>query len=410
MTSKKRVAIFQAYHPLQVHTLNIAESLASSGYVVDLFLFKCKYDYVDTTGLKICIHDLSLLFKSWDEYEQPIQKFIAAVKFFIIEPFFLPSTSFLPKSILRRSKEILSHHIYSCFIGVEKMGLVWGGILTDEIRAPLLYYSLELFDMAFVFHLRGKMPFLKAFRFIREKMLESIFHRKVSATIIQDEYRAQELMRYNNVRVMNNLYLPVSLPGKIVSEKSDFLRRHLSIPKNKFIVLQFGIIEKKRLVLEVAREARKFPDDWVLVFHGPVIESSILNELHHLDTKGKVIISTNNLQPDKINDLVNSADIGLCFYGNKKLNDYLAGFSSEKLTRYLQCGIPVVAFNYPTFELSVGRTHSGVCISDLSQLVDAIEKIRSNTDYYRRNAFKTFEEYFEFSRQFTKVQNYINTL
>ncbi len=410
MRNFDRIAIFQAFHPLQVHTLNMAISLSEAGYNIDLFLFKCDSKYIKGKEQNIHIYDFSGLSKSWNTNDRLYQKILSAARFFFIEPIFLSKNKLFPKRLIKRSEEIISANEYKCFIGVEKMGLVWSGILAIEFNIPFLYYSLELYDLAFAFHLRGKLPLLKAIRYIREKLLESKYHRKATATIIQDENRAKEIMCYNKVPSMKSIYLPVSLPGKPIYNKSNFLRDKMSILNDKLIILQFGLIEKNRLVLEIAKEAQNFPDDWMLVFHGPIIDYKILNEIKKVDNRKRIVISEILLPVDKINELVSSADIGFCFYGNKSANDLHAGFSSEKLARYLQNGIPIVAFNYPTFEDSIGRTNSGVCISDLSQLAAAIRKIQNNYFEYRRNAFIAFSRYFEYSNQFHKVQEYIEAL
>jgi len=107
--------------------------------------------------------------------------------------------------------------------------------------------------------------------------------------------------------------------------------------------------------------------------------------------------------------MISSADIGLCFYPSKYANDLLAGFSSEKLARYLLCGLPVVAFKYPSFVKSVSDTGSRLCLERISDLPQACKKIMSNYQNYKEASFKTYNDYFSFTPQFDEIIRYIRS-
>ena len=404
------IAIFQADHPLHIHTINIVKGLEAGGYKVELFLYNCNFDCDNIQGLTN-VYNLSNIHTYWSQRKTPIAKFAEAINYFFFLPMKVKQANLLPPAVFHESINIVNREKYLCFIGVEKLGFVWASIISSMFPTHILYYSLELYPTSDVFkYPLNKLSSLKGFRFIRLRQLEKLYHKKAKATIIQDSHRADAIMKMNNVHKMDNIYLPVSLMGPPIREKNNYLRDRFSIPINKRIILQFGIIGKNRSVVEVARESQSFPDDWILIFHGPIYDDNIRRSITAIDKKKKIIISSNIVPPDEIDDLVSSADIGLCFYPKEHINDYLTGYSSEKLVRYLRCGIPVVTFDYPTFLDSVARNGCGICLRDLSSLNVAISEILNDYENYRTKAYEAFENSFEFNRQFEKVVSYIGRL
>lgn len=103
-----------------------------------------------------------------------------------------------------------------------------------------------------------------------------------------------------------------------------------------------------------------------------------------------------------IDELISSCHIGLCFYDKKVPNNYLTGFSSEKLARYYKCGLPIISMNYPTFMKSVEGNKAGVCINNIKNLPGAVLKIESEYSTYSENAVKAYSKTFEFKNNFNK--------
>ncbi len=404
--SNKSIAVFQAEHGLQVHTVNVVKALEAAGHNVDLFFCGFSYNYETTAGLT-SVYDFSTMRKYWSHYPTAIGRVTKAFLYFIVEPLKPGRVPLLPPKLLDESLKIAQEKRYSCLIGVEKLGLAWATYISKRTGAPTLYYSLELYPTKNVFCQSNS---LKALRFLRLRQLEKAAHKRARATIVQDPSRANELMRENGVTRMENLFLPVSLPGPPLYKKSDYLRALFNVAPQKKIILQFGVVGGLRLVDDVAYAAQTFPPDWVLVFHGLVRKDEVVERIKAIDKNNRIIVSSDMVSSDKLDELVGSADVGLCFYGRKHVNDYLVGFSSEKLARYVKCGLPVVAFDYPTFLQSVRDTGCGVCIPDLSSMTEAVSNILKDYDRYRERAFDTFLKYFEFDKQFEKITSYVSEL
>src|SRR5262249_396722 len=149
--------------------------------------------------------------------------------------------------------------------GIEKVGLVWAGQVAAKLRAPFLYYSLELYNEEYV-----RQGLLNSFLFRQLRWAERRYHGRAAATIIQDVDRARVLFASNGLAPADAriVYLPVSLLGPPYTRRSSFLHETLGIPKGRRIILYFGHIRERRYALDLADVAQGFPEDWVLVMHG----------------------------------------------------------------------------------------------------------------------------------------------
>ena len=263
---------------------------------------------------------------------------------------------------------------YCCLIGVEKLGLLWAGVIAQRVQAPLIYDSLELYTDEFQ---RVERPRSVAFR--RLRLAERRSHRKAVATIVQDPERARVLLADNGVPLSQAtvFHVPVSVVGPVYSGTSRFLHNMLDLPTTQHIVLSFGQIHAERSALDLARAAQDFPDDWTLVMHGwgP---AAIMERVRALDTRGKVRLSLDLVSSDMIPALIASADVGLSLYASRTSNDRLTAFASEKMAFYMQCGVPFVAFDYPGYT-DLAHEGAGRVIPDVGRLRGAVETILSAT-------------------------------
>ena len=172
------IAIFQADHPLQVHTINIVKALEAEGYKVDLFLYNCNFTSENIHGLNN-VYNLCNIHTYWSECKNPIAKFVEAVKYFILQPMKFKRENLLHTDVFHESISIVNRNKYLCFIGVEKLGFVWASIISQMFPTHILYYSLELYPTSDVFkYPLNKLSSLKAFRFMRLRQLEKISSQK----------------------------------------------------------------------------------------------------------------------------------------------------------------------------------------------------------------------------------------
>ena len=300
----------------------------------------------------------------------------------------------IPKEVLRRTSKIMSEGRYRALIGIDKGGLLWAGAIARRHQSPLIYSSLELYTRDH--------RFLQYLPMRRLKAIEKKYHKRCWATIVQDPARGKVLLEDNDIRrEMRMLYVPVSRMGGPIMQKHRWLQSRLKLNEEQIIILSHGYIAEHRLSLELARVAQSFRENWVLVFHG-FGSDSVIRKISEIDTKQKVRVSLDIVKLSDEPAVICSAQVSLVFYGRDNFNDQLTGFSSEKLALSLQCGIPVIAFDLPSFS-HIRDEQCGVLVNDLSEIPNAVSQILNDYANYRARAFATFRKHYQFEFNFAKV-------
>lgn len=412
-TQTEWIGIFQAGWPLQCHTLNSAIALANHGFSVDIFLYNTPIvaDLKEVESIPgIQLH----IFGKTNPYSSGTSVSVQKLRNKIYQTFFslyqriLYSLqnyeSFIPKNIQSKINRIIQEKNYKCLIGVEKQGVIWAGQVATQKHCPYLYHSLELYT-------KNHPHIQSSFHTQRIKQAEEKYHRNTIATIIQDESRAEILLKDNGLDRTKILTLPVSLMGE-PKGRSSYLQDKFNLPNDQVTILQFGQIT--RFGQELCQVAQGFPSEWTLVLHDGLIASfwhlnKVVQSLQLTDEKQKVKLSLDNLNSEQIVDLVASAHIGLVLYPGHYENDYLTVFSSEKIALYLKCGIPVIAFNYPGYGV-IEEYRCGALINTLEDLPEAVEKILEDYSNYQTNAYQQFSRFYQFENNFQKVIDFIEAL
>jgi glycosyltransferase involved in cell wall biosynthesis len=419
MSGKPRIAVFQANWRFHSSTAFSALMLAEAGYVVDVFLYLVDESLpmgILEKSKDIFIHSfcprtsatakmpagggggehqrrITLASRVWRRLFGAARRFVQGARDLMLLCF-SPEMGLVPAEICRRTLEIMQSGHYKALIGVDKGGLVWAGAISPQHGIPLLYSSLELYtrDLQFDRTLWDK----------RVKKTEETLHKQCWATIIQDEQRGGVLLEDNRVQgSMKMLYVPISRMGGAVKLRTKWLQNSLKLVEDEILILAHGMIAERRLSLELARVAQGFPDDWRLVFHGWGSED-VIRKIRKLDSEGRVSLSLELVDLSQETEVVASAHIGLVLYGNKSANDRLTAFSSEKIAICLQCGVPVIAFDYPGYD-HLRDEGCGVLVKDVTEIPKAVEIIVADYDNYRTNAFKVFEKHYRFETNFKKV-------
>ncbi|HTW93008.1 MAG TPA: hypothetical protein VMH22_15060 [bacterium] len=429
-----RIGIFQAEWPLAVHTVNAARVLAESGFCVDLFLYRVREDLVD--GAFDGVKDVRVIRVAGapDQRVRP-----AAVRgtdgaasrrkaikraFYKSRPLKLlwelcraiyvntyvkhypvwldRQRGLMPVPVIRDTLRAMNGNRYRALIGMEKAGLVWAGLVGERIHVPYIYHSLELYTREFY----GSLMAIKTKRL---KWAEERYHRGSYATIVQDEGRGRVLFADNRVKPERVLYVPVSLMGPARHARSSFLQERFHLNRDHRLILQFGWLQHRRLCVELAQLAQRFPEDWTLVMHGEGASADYLERIRAADTGHRVRLSLDLTPASQVPDVVSSARVGLALYSAANWNDRLTAYSSERVALYLQCGLPVIAFDYPGFDILESR-RCGAVIKSLDELRAAIERVLASWDEFSYNARALFAERYEFGSNYQKVVEMLGTL
>jgi len=441
MKIRPKVGIFQGAGALQSQVVNAIAVLDSRGYDVDIFFFNVSRDFCDVPSAvkkdTVRIFDYNDSPDTVSDIQVPVSPFrkkireilrayprvyrqwqrLRSLQFRLADSlqywFHVNDLDFvIPRRVLDQTKSEMAGHPYRCLIGVEKFGLVWAGAVAQEFKIPLVYYSLELYTQEyFTPRLLREFPGFASRWFRRLKRLEQKYHQQCQATIVQDADRKQVLLRDNRIDVDQRcFFVPVSLLGSPSCEKKDLWRSRWGIPQNTRVLLYFGLMRVRRYALDLVRLAQTFPEDWMLVMHGHAPEPDMLRALHLCNTHNRAIISTTLVPSSEIDTLIASADIGLVFYSNETKNEFLTGKSSEKVALYARAGVPMIAFDYPSFVEVFSKYRCGRCISRIAEIEEHAKAIFADYERYRQGALLAYVEVYEFAKHFSAVVDWIDQL
>jgi glycosyltransferase involved in cell wall biosynthesis len=422
---RPRVAIFQAHWRLHSSTVFSALTLANAGYSVDVFLYKVDIslpsNMLEQAG-HVSVHSFEPQMLRAGQgipgESKTIRKIMqrgamylfsrgrSALRRLVNESLFLldSDTGLIPRRIIRRTAEItLRGHHYKAMIGVDKGGVIWARAIARKYPSALIYYSLELFtsDEWSTYGLWHK----------RMKAAEERAHKSSWATIVQDPTRGRVLLKDNKItNDMKMFYVPVSRLGERGASKSHWLQASLGFSESQIVILNYGMISDDRFTTELVKVAQSFRDSWKLVFHGWGwnLDALIQNAIK-MDKKNKVRFSLKLVDVSEEASVMGSAHISLVLYSGKSDNDQLTGFSSEKLALSLQCGVPIIAFNFPTYE-HIRDEGCGVLVNNIAEVPDAVQTILSDYTNFSERAVATFDRHYSFRTNFNKVVSAIDEL
>jgi glycosyltransferase involved in cell wall biosynthesis len=394
----KRIGVFEYDWSMYSFIKDFCIKLAEAGYSVDIFYkdWDIGPDCTNTDDFK-CYQNIRFFnFTTKATRRQVIRRGLTRLLNKLAMFFSFPHNErphkIINRQILDKSKEIIGPSQYYCFIGIEKKGLIWAGILSEMYHCPVIYHSLELYIednpvIDRVYHLLDT---------------ERKYHKLAIATIIQDELRGNVLLKSNKIEQANVLYFPISVKGKVIREKSKYLQDKFSIGDDKKILLYFGSLDETRCTTQTVNMASYLDDDVILVVHGwgP---KRYLDYLQSIADKNKVVFSLDFLPEDEITSMVSSSHIGISIYETRNFNDRLVAFSSSKMAYYTQCGIPMIAFDTESFRELESSYRCIELIAAIDETPQKVRKILGNYDLYRQEAYSAYQRFYSLDENFSKL-------
>jgi glycosyltransferase involved in cell wall biosynthesis len=275
-------------------------------------------------------------------------------------------------------------HKASFFIGCDGLGNIIAAIASKMTSKPYVHYSLEL---------PHKRDQLASFR----QKLEHWSYRQANLIITMDQPHADFIVSETGVSSECIVTAPVTLQGPSHYRPSISLRRKLELNSDAILILHAGGIGAAQASIPLAEVARCWPSHWHLVFHAHCDMSNeeyYRNFVKLIDTVPRVHLNAQSVSPDRLDDLISNADIGLGWY-DRELLGYradLLGLAAGKIGRYLRNGIPVVVKNLPTIRSYVERYSCGICVDEVDEIGPAIATILSDHNIYSKNALRCYEE------------------
>jgi len=374
----KKIGIFQYDEYITIHICNLCNFLVRNGYEVTFFQTSLCKKFVSDDDIDSDVNVVII---------QPKTRIERAISF-LYERFkqkkILRLICLLNPVIYKLGKKEGRRRSLNLIIGVEKLGLIWCGKL--NICSDIIYYSLELY--------LNDHPILSSAYMKLIHKIEKEIHNHCLATIIQDKDRAEVLYKGNGIK---NSDVPIILlPISIYQNKNEKLFNYFhikySLAPNSKILLYFGAGGFNRM-MDFDKIANNLPNDYYLIIHGLNISNkSIKNE------KSNIFISKDFFDQNGINIIISSATIGIVLYSNDIENNRLTAYSSEKIARFTQCGIPFISLRNNNYENLQKRYNCLELIEDYNGIRNAIDKIDYNYLEYRKMAFKAFDNIYSYKK------------
>lgn len=300
---------------------------------------------------------------------------------------------FLPAKTRKKFKSASCDYI----ITIGQVSLYWLYKTHPKSLKKTIHYSLEIQKITDPHFITS--PFASILNW------ETQLLKRIKGLIIQDVFRAEALL---NCKIEHSklifFFIPVSILGSIKDEASHYLFESLDIPKEKKILLYFGAFYSERFINEISETFNnQLNNSWVLVLHGPDdFEVKIKDS-------PRIRSSRNLIDFDDLHLIISSATIGLALYNNDWPNTRFTAFSSEKIARYLQAGIPFIAFENESYLKLKNEFNCCALINDIADLNQAVEGIMKDYNSYRSNCFKAFDKYYNIQHSIMPLANFVKS-
>lgn len=390
VNNMKKIAVFH-WGQISIHTYYLVEQLSKEDLSVVLYLYTPTYANKQPF--------LSILVDKLKEMVNVIEikctkteaRLISATRIGMLlrRPWgTLCINPFLPG----KTRQRFNARDFDHCITVNQSSLYWLYKTDAGALAKNVHYSLEVERAEDVNITKYACPY----KLIRE---EARLLPKVAALMIQDNDRAIALCRaIDGDTWPRTIHFPVSVSGDIIEEKSNYLHEQLNIPAHKKIILYFGAVYRDRLIEEMIEACEQMnSNDYVFVIHGA---GDFGHLIHQHD---KVKASNLMVHYHEITPIIASASVGFAIYDNGIDNNKLTAFSSEKISRYLQAGVPFIALRNDNYLRLQNEFKCCILIDDFSEVEAAVHTIEQNIEAYRQAAFAAYEKYF-------KIENSIRPL
>ncbi len=391
----KKIAVFH-WGSMNINTFYFVEQLKKENIQVDLFIYTphyAKFYSFDQTLLNT-IQESSVVFEF-----KPGRKDIMFIKLnkllknIGLQSSLLCINPFLPQ----RTMKILEPDNYEFLISIAQSSLYWLYKSAPNALHKILHYSLEIRKITDPDIHKNSCVYALI------KKEEAVL-KKISGLIIQDNDRAAALLNNNlDGTKLQTIYMPVSIPGNLLQEKSTYIDYQLSIHKKKMIVLYFGMLFRDRKIDELVEMFEKQKtEQYVLVLHG--------DDYSHFIKGSPSVLATKGLLPfEDIHKLITSATIGIAFYDNASPNNRLTAFSSEKIARYMQAGVPFLALKNDNYIRLQKEFLCCELIEEFSEIEEKLNLITQNYEAYRDNCFKAYTKYFNIENTIKPLAAMINS-
>ena len=379
---------------ISLHAYYIAKQLNKESIQIDFYLYTPNYAYKYKHSRNLFSNfkksEINIIEIKCTRFEAQLIKLYRITEFLKFPLLIFFSNLLLPN----RTSKVFNSNKYKFIITISHLSLYWLFKTEPNSLKKTLHYSLEVFkttDPGIYRH-----TWLYAIIKMESKLLLL-----VKGLIIQDKLRAETLLKRNQLKDLNIIYFPVSIPGNKIRNDSDYLCKMLGFNVDKKIILYFGADYKERKLEELITTFSEIKNqELVLVIHGA-------GELPHIKKPENVRFSNLLVDYDDIHEIISSATIGIALYDNSWPNTRYTAFSSEKIARYLQSGIPFIALQNESYDNLKNEFNCCELIEDTNELESAINIIMNDYDNYRMHCYDAYEKYYKIENTIKPLVKYL---
>ena len=306
--------------------------------------------------------------------------------------------------LARKAWQCARAHHYDCVIGLSQVGLIVAAMLKRHFGMPCISYNDEIYFG------NERKTFLGDLYGHTLKWFERQANVHADLTVTQDPKRGRMLAEVNRIPTESLRYLPNARSGPAQIVSSHYLQTKFNLASTDSVILWLGGAISYDLVLRMAKQAGTWPNTLKLLFHfrrGDV-PKEVKQQLFH-SGQGNTFISENPVSYEQTVAVATSARIGLCLYLPSGPNVTQIWNSSGKINLFLQNGIPCVVQDMEGLRWVEG-SGAGICISQVEQVLPAVQQILANYPSYQNAALNVFEEQLSFDRASRPLFNEIETL
>lgn len=388
-----KIGIIMYQYPLGVSTMIICtiEELLKRHDFVTVFIDEATYNlsplnsFDDDTSFSKCII----------KYKWSIKKKIyRKLSSFLVEhvlripPHTLNLFSAIFDLELGNFLSAISHKLdntYTHVIGVEPLGMAIATSANNN-RKKILYYNMELLQKSSC----------KSVKWRAIKEIELTCLSKVSTVVIQNEQRSNVFAGESKFPRDSIQLLPIFSSGDLITERTEYFRNKLSIPKAKTCVIYAGNIQAWSMCHELVESVSDWSNNFALIIHTwnrLCVASKYYKDMLIKANGLPIYFSTFPIEYQKLPHALASADIGIILYKSLDENFTEVAGSSNKLAEYLKACLPIVTLSNTSISVFVRSHDIGLTVDSIHEIPSALEYIRLNLNHFRSNCILCYKKF-----------------
>ena len=245
------------------------------------------------------------------------------------------------------------------------------GSLVKKLKGTKLIYDAHELES----NKNGQNKFMSLGTLIIEKKLWTSIDLLISVSESIISWYNKELGSKKSILVLNSPEIKKKLNNNSkIKYNEKYFHSKFNIPADSFVFLYLGLLSKGRGIDKILEAFNSIEIKSHVVFVGyGEMEKKIL-ELTKLNNK---IHFHYPVDHDRVVQLSQNADFGLCLIENISLSDFYC--LPNKLFEYSFSGLPILASDFPELSKIIRKFNLGICCNpELNEIISAIKKIEKS--------------------------------